>query len=201
MAAIIYLDGHDACRGGGTAAVPRLGPNDPAYDREKILWMPGYGNRPWINNRQDAEAWFEKHAPEEWTFRQKLYEREKYVDPVVGRVLLYRLDVWHRGTPLYEGSRRVMNLVYFSSRAVATGGRWNSGFWKLSYDISPQKVYSAPDKLFEKLTPEERVAVGVPPPGHPFWTEQMLKLVQLRFPGFDPKPYRLVQSQRNNSKL
>lgn len=197
VSVIVYLDGEESCGGGATAAVPRLGPTDPAYDREKMVIQPGYGNRPFINNRTDAEAWFEANAPAEAAFRRSLYERAVPVMPKIGRVLLYRLDLWHRGTPLLSGSRRVMNQVWFSLAAKGTAGRWNPGYWKTSYDWNGRKVYAAPDRLFEALNPEERRAVGIPGiDDSSFWTAANLKLLKARFPGFDPAPYEAHTAKR-----
>lgn len=52
------------------------------------------------------------------------------VTPKAGRVLLYRVDLWHRGTSIFAGSRRAMNVVYFRRDDPGTAGRWNAGFWK-----------------------------------------------------------------------
>ena len=167
----------------------RTGDDDEAYRRERMIMQPGYGNVPWINNRADAEAWYRKNDPVVGAFRQTLYDREIKVMPAVGRVLLYRLDVWHRGTPLTTGSRRVMNMVWFSPRAIGTGGRWNMGFWKSSYDVSPFGVYAPPDKLFVALCPDERMAIGFPGVTDVFWSPSNLRLLEARFPRFDTAPY------------
>jgi hypothetical protein len=197
---IVYLDGEESCKGGGTAAVPRLGPGDSAYLRDKMVIQPGYGNRPFINNRADAEAWFEANAPAEAAFRKSLYERAINVMPKIGRVLLYRVDLWHRGTPLLGGSRRVMNQVWFSQAATGTGGRWNAGFWKSSYDWNSRKVYAAPDRLFEALSPDERMALGLPGVADTaFWNKENLAVIKARFPGFDPAPYE--EHAKKKSKL
>ena len=190
VSVIVYLDSSgDDCQGGATQAVPRLGSSDEAYRRDSHIIQPGYGGRPFINNKDDAEKWFQLHRPEEYLFRQRLYDRAVNVFPKRGRVLFYRLDLWHRGTPLLSGTRRVMNMVWFSQEAIATGGRWNPGFWKTSYDINARGVYAAPDKLFVVLTPEERVAIGLPPKESPFWNRENLRLIKLRFPEFDETPY------------
>ena len=203
VSVIVYLDGEESCQGGATAAVPRLGPGDEAYAREKMIIQPGYGHRPFINNRKDAESWFEANEPAEALFRKGLYERAVSVMPKIGRVLLYRVDLWHRGTPLLGGSRRVMNQVWFSKAAAGTCGRWNAGYWKTSYDWNGRKVYAAPDRLFEALSPDERVAIGIPPISDAtFWTKENLRLLKLRFPSFDPKPYEEFQKQElQSSKL
>ena len=72
---------------------------------------------------------------------------------------------------------------------MGTAGRWNKGFWKMSYDTTPHGIYSAPDKLFISLSPDERMALGFPGIHDPYWSDENLRLLQLRFPGFDSSPY------------
>lgn len=190
MAAIIYLDSDGIdCEGGATAAVRRLGPNDGAYTLDKMVIQPGYGDRKFFNNRAAAEKWFQENRPDDFKFRQQLYEREVKVMPKVGRVLLYRVDVWHRGTPLTGGSRRVMNLVFHHRNDPGHAGRWNPGFFKDSYWWRNGK-YGVPERLFsEVLTPEYRTGLGFPPVGDGYWSKERLHFLKLRFPRFDPTPY------------
>ena len=191
MAAIIYLDSDGVeCSGGATAAVPRQGPSDEAYTMDKFVLQPGYGDRAFFNNRATAEKWFKENRPAaEYEFRQRLYQREIKVLPKIGRALLYRVDLWHRGTPLTGGSRRVMNLVYHVRTDPGHGGRWNPGFFKDSYWWRNGK-YGVPERLFsEVLTPEYRTGLGFPPVGDKYWSKERLHFVKLRFPRFDVKPY------------
>jgi hypothetical protein len=147
VATLIYLDGlEDGLEGGGTAAVPRNGEDDPAYAPERLVEMPGYGGRPLINNAEAAEQWFRDHEPEVATRRAKLYEREEYIAPRRGNALVYRLDLWHRGTPILAGRRRAYNVVFYAQSAAArsiSGGRWNPGFFRAAYDTNAAGVYGA----------------------------------------------------------
>ena len=125
FSAIIYLDGPEQCEGGATVVVARKGDDDDSFEREKMILQPGYGTVPWINNALDAEDWYVKNdRHEEAAFRKSLYDREMKVMPRIGRILLYRLDIWHRGTPVTAGSRRVMNLV------------WSTSAWTLYHNSS-----------------------------------------------------------------
>lgn len=145
VSALIYLDGpEDGLEGGGTAAVPRSGDDDPAYAPDRLVEMPGYGGRPFINNADAAEQWFRDHEPEVANRRAKLYEREKYIGPRRGVALVYRLDVWHRGTAVLAGRRRAYNVVFLAQSAAArsiSGGRWNQGFFRTAYDWNAAGVY------------------------------------------------------------
>lgn len=189
LSAIVYLDGPDECQGGATCAVPRLGPQDEAYKVESMMLQPGYGGRPFFVSKPAAEKWFAENQPDVAKFRQDLYSREVPVTPKIGRVLLYRVDLWHRGTPLTQGRRRVMNVVYHLQDDPGHAGRWNSGFWKNSYWWTNNK-YAVPERVFiELLSPERRTGIGFPPVGDPWWTEERLRYIKLRFPNFDPAPY------------
>jgi hypothetical protein len=190
MAAIIYLDSDGVeCTGGATAAVPRRGDDDDAYNIDKMVIQPGYGDRPFFNNRATAEQWFKENRPEDYKFRQGLYDREVMVLPKVGRVLLYRVDLWHRGTPLLGGSRRVFNLVYHLIDDPGHCSTWNPSPLKNCYWWVNGK-YGVPERLItELLTPEQRTAFGLPPVGDKYWSKERLHMMKLRFPRFDPKPY------------
>lgn len=190
MAAIIYLDSDGVeCTGGATGAVPRRGDGDEAYNLDKMVIQPGYGDRPFYNNREDAEKWMKENRPEDYKFRQGLYEREVKVLPKAGRVLLYRVDLWHRGTPLLTGSRRVVNVVFHISDDPGHCGRWNPGFLKQSYWWTNGK-YGVPERLLsELLTPEQRTGLGLPPVGDKYWSKERLHMMKLRFPRFNPTPY------------
>lgn len=201
MAAIIYLDSDGVeCKGGATAAVPRRGDDDPDYHIDKMVVQPGYGDRKFLNSRPAAEEWMRQNRPEDYAFRQGLYAREVKVLPRQGRVLLYRVDLWHRGTPLESGSRRVMNLVYHLRTDPGHGGRWNQGFFRDSYWIRNGK-WGVPERLWsEVLTPEYRTGLGFPPLGHPYWSKERLRLMKLRFPRFDIEPYLAAMPEALKSR-
>lgn len=200
VTAIVYLDGSpEQCEGGATAVVARRGAGDDAFTPEKMIIQPGYGKRPFFNNRVIAEEWFAKHAPDEHIFRSSLYARETRCEPRIGRVLLYRLDIWHRGTPLLKGRRRVMNLVFLNPVDPGHAGRWNPGFWRQSYWFVGGR-YAPPDVLFSRMTPGQRMLLGFPSPDDTtYWSPERLRLLTLRFPFFDPAPY--LAAHRNGSKL
>ncbi len=92
---IIYLNEVEECAG-ATAVVPRADINDELYTFP-ISNLPGFGTIPWINNKTKAEEYIKSAKPDMFTFRQKLYAREKLVKYKFGTVLFYRHDTWHRG--------------------------------------------------------------------------------------------------------
>ena len=44
-----------------------------------------------------------------------------------------------------------------------------------------------------RMTPSQREVFGFPPAGDPYWTEETLAGVQLRYPDMDMSPYRRRQ--------
>lgn len=196
VAIIVYLD---EGAGGETAYVERQGSNDKAYEWPYVH-MPGFGNVPWINDKTLAEEYLQTHHPDAFRFRQKLYAREKRVQYKLGTVLFYRLDLWHRGTPLnLNRNRAVMNLL-FKKRDVAHITSWHRGWAHNAYNTWSLNALGARvyppavgefERLIARLSPIQRTVLGFPHPGHVYWTEETLRAVQARYPSIDLTPYSL----------
>lgn len=191
VAMIVYLSDVDDT-GGATALVARQGPDDVAYAEsveQTFLRTPGAGALPWINDRESAEEYIRQHAsPEVASFRESLYGREAYAQFRRGTVLLYRHDVWHRGTPLtIAGSMRlVVNLSYRRADAAEWFQHWNAGWAKCMYSPTMQL-----EKLVARASVFQRTVLGFPRPGHRYWTRRTLDGVKARYEalGFDVTPY------------
>jgi hypothetical protein len=181
---ILYLtDAVD--NAGGTAVVPRSGPDDPAY-RWPIVDSPGIGELRYINPKGPAETYFAEQRPHLAGWRQQLYQRERQATYKAGDMLLYRHDTWHRGTPLAPGARRLVhNLTYRKA-----GSEWISTLhagwaWQAYRD----------DKMLERLVAtasvEQRCVLGFPAPGSDYWCAETLAAVEARYGmfGFDSTPY------------
>lgn len=184
VAAIVYFDDYEEV-GGCTAAVPREGDADPAY-----TWpyeaMPGFGALDWINDRLSAEDDLQEKAPAVAKFREQLYSRERPVLFKPGTVLLYRLDVWHRGTPLREGKlRRVANLELRRGSADWLQA-WQPGWPRANYSEGRTL-----ERIVAKGSVAQRAVLGFPPPGDAYWSEATLAAVEARYRdlGFDVTPY------------
>ena len=123
-----------------------------------------------------------------------------------GTLLLYRFDLWHRGTPLKSTAppRRVLNLVY-----AKTGIRhitpWNCRLdfvesndeqqQQLQQQQAPsahaiaraaefgfsRNMYFGGEGELNAMTVQRRSRLGVPPPGDPYWTDAMCDAVRQRF--------------------
>ena len=44
--------------------------------------------------------------------------------------------------------------------------------------------------FIERATPRQREVLGFPPPGDPYWNDETLAAVALRYPKMDMRPYR-----------
>lgn len=182
---IVYLD-HVADCGGATALVPREGAGDPAY-RWPIVDSPGIADLDWINDRASAEADFARRRPALAGWRASLYEREQRVHFAPGDVLLYRHDLWHRGTPLTPGSLRLAHNITYRKAAAEWIGVLHPGWSWSAYHSS---------KFFERLiataTVEQRTVLGFPAPGSDYWCAETLAAVEARYSalGMNTDPYR-----------
>ena len=180
VAAIVYFS-DTSNTGGGTAIVPRNGINDELYQFPYIN-MPGQHIYPFFNNKDYAEKYFKSNHKNVYNFRKKLYEREKILDYCIGDVLFYRLDVWHRGTPVLPNKiRNVMNLLWKKKECYWIN-TWNPGWTKKMY-------YGILEKMFEQMSPLQRSLFGVPLPGEKYWTLENILLLKQRYLNIDINPY------------
>ena len=181
VAAIVYLADTEET-GGGTAVCPREGSDDPAYQTPYIN-MPGQGGFwEFYNDRTSAERYFRENHPEVAEFRQQLYNRE--IIPVYkpGDVLLYRYDVWHRGTPVNLGHKRSVINIAWKKRDSFWHLTWNPAWSKWNY-------YGKTERVLMDMSPKQRSLVGVPKPGHQYWDEEKVTMFAARYPGMDVTPY------------
>ena len=187
VAIIIYLSDCDEC-GGPTRVVPRLSAhqNDELY-----VWpysnMPGFGEVPWTNDRHTTESILQDTQPAMAAFREKLYAREQSITYSPGTVLFYRHDLWHRGTPLLPGGVRYVQNLVFKKPQCDWLNNWNKG---TAYNMYARNQYV--EKLIARLSVEQRNCLGIPLPGHAYWTPATLEAVRQRYEafGFDVEPYR-----------
>jgi hypothetical protein len=188
---ILYLDRVEDCAG-ATAVVPRDGDDDPAY-RWPIVDTPGVGDLDWLNDRTRAEAYLAARRPSLAGWRQRLYERERWVRFAPGDALLYRHDTWHRGTPLRPGRLRLAHNITYRLASAEWISTLHTGWAWSAYAL---------DKFFEKLiarsTPVQRGVLGFPQPGSPYWCAETLAAVEARYAayGIDMTPYRTAVAAR-----
>ena len=180
VACIIYLS-DTSITGGGTAVVPK-NPTTEKFYQMPYINMPGQHGYTFKNDKSSAEDYFLKNHPEVYEFRKKLYEHEIIIDAKPGDVLFYRLDLWHRGTPVKKNKiRHVVNLA-FKKKECYWINTWNKSFTKGMY-------YGRIEKLISSLTPRQCSVIGIPPVGDPIWTRQRIENMKARYPHFNIQPY------------
>jgi hypothetical protein len=98
-----------------------------------------------------------------------------------GSLLLYRTDVFHRGSSFGGPGRfRFSMLVDFQP----VGSRWMG---KMAW---PQHAPGRPwVELMERANPQERELFGFPAVGDPYWDAQTVTDVGRRYPNMDMTPY------------
>jgi len=103
-----------------------------------------------------------------------------------GSMLIYRTDVFHRGSDFgAPGRSRFVMPIDFKPR----GWRWQG---KLAWpDRAPNPGWK---EAMVRMTPRQRDLFGWPPPGDPYWNEQTLADVTMRYPGIDLSPYGARQA-------
>lgn len=97
----------------------------------------------------------------------------------VARVLLYRLDAWHRGTAPLPGKHRVNHHLIWRKRAA----EW------ISWQSYPTPLSSLPPRFLSSLSPVQRGVLGFPMPGDAYWNEHTVKAVGRRYGDMDMAPY------------
>jgi len=97
-----------------------------------------------------------------------------------GTLFMYRSDILHRGSNFTGTNRsRFSLLADYQARGTTWGG-------KMAW---PKQSPDRWAKLMPKCTVRERDLFGFPRPGDPYWNDQTLADVALRYPGMDMTPY------------
>jgi len=111
----------------------------------------------------------------------ELFEDEVAVTGPAGSILIYKTDVFHRGSNFLAPDRaRFMLLADFKAR----GWRWQGKHaWP---DHAGSKHWNG---AMSRMTPRERDLFGWPPVGDPYWNAQTLADMALRYPDMDLAPY------------
>ncbi|HUY39515.1 MAG TPA: phytanoyl-CoA dioxygenase family protein [Candidatus Binataceae bacterium] len=111
----------------------------------------------------------------------RLFDHEVAATASAGSLLIYKTDVFHRGSDFTGVNRsRFMMLVDFQQR----GWRWQG---KMSW---PDRAdMPGMSEAIVRMTPRERDLFGWPPPGSEYWNEQTIADVAARYPAMDMTPY------------
>ena len=114
--------------------------------------------------------------------RVRLDEHEVAAVGPAGSVLAYSADTVHRGTSMTEVGcgRFFFNLAY----------RPASVDWVGALPWPRLGVDPAVKPWIESLDVRQLLAVGFPPPGHPYWDDETLTATAARYPNLDLAPFR-----------
>lgn len=117
-----------------------------------------------------------------------VYEQEVPVVVPAGSILIYSMRTYHRGSSMRakEGSRFSHHLGLRTA-----GHRWLGQSAFNNKGDTPEMI-----RFLEMATPRQRELVGFPPCGHPYWDEDTLAGVALRYPGMDMTPYKRAPSSK-----
>ncbi len=112
----------------------------------------------------------------------ELRDVEVLATGTAGTVLVYSTEVFHRGTTLtgQNASRFTMLADYRAADATWTN---KQAFGHLGN--RPEMI-----EFVTNVDAETRTLLDVPAPGHPYWTEQTIDDMAIRYPGIDMAPYR-----------
>ena len=98
-----------------------------------------------------------------------------------GTLLIYRTDILHRGANFTApGRARFSLLADYQVRGTTWGG-------KMAW---PKQSPDRWAKFIPQCSVRQRDLFGFPRPGDPYWDEQTLAGVALRYPALDTEPYR-----------
>jgi hypothetical protein len=142
----------------------------------------GRGPTHFVSRRLTAELALVQ--PEGWRRRDhpELYAAEVSAAGPAGTLIAYRPDTLHRGTNLTEpGAWRHSLLMSFRAAGTEWGHRYGwaeRGHWP---GLRP---------FVESATVRQLELIGVPGPGHPYWTQATIAGVAARYPGLDLSPWR-----------
>ncbi|MDX2055616.1 MAG: phytanoyl-CoA dioxygenase family protein [Polyangiaceae bacterium] len=115
------------------------------------------------------------------TTAAELREKEVAATAPAGSLMIYKTDVLHRGSEFTLPNRsRFCLLVDFQERGLPWTGKMS---WP-SRALSPLM-----GQALSRMTPRQRDLFGWPPAGSPYWNEQTLRDVGLRYPEMDLSPY------------
>ncbi len=111
----------------------------------------------------------------------ELYAAEVSAPGSTGSLLAYRSDVWHRGVHLPPGAERHIMVVAYKP----AGLDW------VGFDAHPPLVINRDFVHFAaQCTPDELSLFGMPRPGHPVWTPELVDGLARRYPGLDVELWR-----------
>jgi hypothetical protein len=115
----------------------------------------------------------------------ELRDKEVLACGPAGTVLVYSTEVFHRATSFKSptASRFTVLADYRAADAPWTN---KQAFGNLGQ--RPEMI-----EFVTNVDPATRTLIDVPAPGHPYWTEQTIADMEVRYPDIDMAPYRAAR--------
>ncbi|NKB97186.1 MAG: hypothetical protein GKR90_01610 [Pseudomonadales bacterium] len=130
---------------------------------------------------KDEVHWPAIHSRQQ---RPDLYENEVLMTVPAGSVFAYSTRTYHRGTKFLGEGGRVAHFVTYAPKNCP---------WLGIVGWPTQGVRGSFQRWMEQSSLADRETIGFPPVGHEYWTEEMVRGVQARFPQLDMSPYRSTE--------
>ena len=122
------------------------------FSKLKALIKSGIAGKPFFNDRKTAESSMSKKNRE---LREKCYQREILPEPGIGDVLFYRMDLWHRGTPIKPDCVRYVHNLAWKKKSAEGINIWNKGWTQKMY-------YGWLEEFIASINNEQRKTLGFP---------------------------------------
>lgn len=114
-----------------------------------------------------------------------LYDGEVLAAGPAGTVVAYSTSTFHRATEL-ERLRGARFTLHCSFRPTAMTWAGRRSWVEIANDEAWHRFVGSAD-------PERLRLFGFPPPGHPYWTDDTIADVALRYPDLDLDPWRMLR--------
>jgi hypothetical protein len=99
-----------------------------------------------------------------------------------GSALVYSTEVFHRATTIIAPTASRFTMLADYRAADAT--------WTNKQSFGNLGQHPAMIEFVTNVDADTRTLLDIPAPGHPFWTDQTIADMEVRYPGIDMAPYR-----------
>ncbi len=127
---------------------------------------------------------YSKHIPlgQRRTEPGDLRDVEVLASGKAGTTLVYSTEVFHRATSM-TGTDASRFTVLADYKAADNTWTNKQAFGHLGQ--APEMI-----EFVTNVDPDTRTLLEIPAPGHPYWTDQTIADMEVRYPGIDMTPYR-----------
>jgi len=114
--------------------------------------------------------------------RPDFYEAEVSAAGPAGTVVAYSTETFHRGTEI-TAPRSARYSAHVSYRRA-------DNTWTNRHAWGDRSFHPHWAPFAEQASLRQLLLFGFPPPGHPYWTEETITQLKVRYPGLDALPCR-----------